>query len=175
MGNRTNRRGASQAAPKRPIIPSQPDLRFEHGPEHPFLAVRDLILRHVGAAKAITIEGIAQELWPVDWNYVRQNKNMPEYPHRADLQRQIKEIVRRLRRKDKRIGSSRDSAGGYYLISNSDELVSTLKPYFDQALSMLETVHEMTGMDLFLPELRGKRAQLANQKLAAAEGAKAGN
>jgi CelD/BcsL family acetyltransferase involved in cellulose biosynthesis len=146
----------------------QPDLRFQHGPENPFLAVKELIAKHVGAAKAVSIERIAQELWPVEWNYTHLDKNMPEYPHRAEIQRLVKKIVQQLRRKDKRMGSARagkNGPPGYYRISTDQELVDTLKPFFRQALTMLRTVHEMTGMDLFIPELTGKLRELANQKL----------
>ena len=74
----------------------------------------------------------------------------------------------RLKRQDRRFGASRgsrDFPAGYYIISSDREMARSLLPYFDQALSMLDTVAKMTKLDLFIPELRAKRAQIAYQKL----------
>jgi hypothetical protein len=144
-----------------PIKVLKPDLRFNFGPKNPVLAVRQLIERHVGAENAITIEGIGLELWPNEWWFVHaESKGFPVYPYRVKIQRDVKEIVRGLRRQSVRIGSSRGSGNappGYYLISTPEEQASTLGPLFNQALDQLETCAAMTGRDMFVAELRAER------------------
>jgi hypothetical protein len=148
-----------------PIKVLKPDLRFDLGPRNPLLAVRELIARHVGAANAITVQQIAEKLWHHQWWFSRQDPtNRAEYPHREEVQRRVKGLVSRLKRKEKNIGvcrGHRNDPPGYYLIANEDERRKSLLPYYDQAVSMLRTVHEQTGVDLFVPELMAKRRQLA--------------
>jgi len=135
----------------------KPGLRFDLGPEHPEVAIQRLIAEHVGAAQAVTIEAIAVALWPSEWWFVgRESHGMPEYPHRAKLQRVIKKWVRSLRRKGIKIAPCRGKPPGYYMISNAKELSAAVRPLLRQALDELKTIEALTGKGYYSRELAGQ-------------------
>ena len=137
------------------------DNRFDFGPEHPDLEIAKIILARQGADLALTIEQIAQEIWPSEWWLVRgESHGFPAYPYRAKIIRAIKAAVRRLRRAGEKIGSSRGSRNrpsGYYAIANADELADTVRPMLRQAVDMLRTVEKLTGHGYYSHELAGQQ------------------
>lgn len=143
----------------------QPDLRFDGDPEHPADEVRKLLERHAGAANAITIEMIAEDVFHTKWFMVLERRGFAHYPYRARIQREIKEIVQGLRGQGYPIGSSRGkgASGGYYWITSPAEQESTLRPFFDQAVSMLTTCAKMTGLDMGVANLLPMRRLLGSR------------
>jgi hypothetical protein len=140
--------------------------RFDFSPQgDPLLLIEGVIAKRRGEALAISIEGIAMELWAYEWSCcVSEKKGFPVYPHRANLQRLIKQAVRALRRKGKKIGSSRGSKHappGYYMITTSAELAKTVAPLVRQAIDELGTVEALTGKNFYTAELAGQQRLFA--------------
>ena len=149
----------------------KPDLRFDFGPLKPEEAILALILKdHVGAAKAITIEGIAEALWPTGWWFARLDGRLrSEYPYREKLQRKIKAVVAKLKRKHAPFlgvcRSAEDYPPGYYWCQTDTEIVDSLMPYAAQGVSMIENVAKITKQDWLVPELRDRLKTLKGLKL----------
>jgi len=137
----------------------QPDLRFKFSPEQPQAEVARVIGLHPGAERAITIEGIAQELWYMEWLVMHNDSTgHPLYPYRKKIQRAVKQCVRNLRRQGMKIASDRGSRGnpGYYMITNSKELAATVRPMLRQAVDELRTIEALTGKGYYSAELAGQ-------------------
>jgi hypothetical protein len=134
-----------------------PDLRFDFAPEHPELEISRIILQHQGAESPITIEAIAQQLWPREWWFVRgESHGFPIYPYRAKIQRAIKAAVRKLRRAGRKIGSARGKQAGYYMITSTSDLARTVRPLLEQAIDELRTIEALTGKGHYVAELEGQ-------------------
>src|ERR1017187_6404832 len=101
-----------------------PGLRFDFSPRNPALAIAEVILKHQGAASAITIEGIAQELWSDEWWFIKNDSTgHPVYPYRAAIQRMVKHCVAQLALAgDQMIVSSRGGTPGYFVATSKDEI-----------------------------------------------------
>jgi hypothetical protein len=148
--------GNRQPATDKPL---PPDLRYEFLLVHPEFAIRDVILLHEGAAQAITIEGIALDIWRTQWGFVRaDSKGFPIYPYRKKIQRVVKACVRHLRRMGLKIASGRGANAGYYMIQTADELAKTVRPMLNQAIDELKTIEALTGRGYYSAELEGQMA-----------------
>jgi len=113
-----------------------------------------LISTRRGAAQAITIEEIAQLIWPNDWS---QSEG-----ERASIARGIKASVRRLRRAGFKIGSSRQEPPGFFMITNPQELAATVRPLLNQAIDQLRTIEALTGKQYYVRELAGQMRLFGN-------------
>ena len=137
--------------------PLGPGLRFDFSLEHSEQEVGRIIGAHQGAAMAISIESIAQELWPTEWWLISNDPTgHPTYPRRKSIQREIKQCVRNLRRAGIKIASNRGANFGYYMITNARELADTVAPMLRQAVDELRTIEALTGKGYYAAELAGQ-------------------
>jgi len=145
-------------------IPSLgPGQRFKLGPDDPVTAIAKLVLAHQGADQAITIEGIAQELWPVEWGYIEDDSTgHPTYPHRARLQRNIKQYIADLvNLGDKMIVSNRGSRNpGYYVPTTQKEIDAAERTFVRQAVAMINRARKLTGKPAY-KEMAGQLTLMA--------------
>ena len=144
-----------------------PGPRFDLGPEHPAQAIADLILKHQGADQAITIEAIAQTLWPLEWGEIKDDSTgHPTYPHRARLQRNIKGHVADLvNLSDKMIVSNRGAKNpGYYVPVRKEEINAAERTYVRQAVAMINRARKLTGKSAY-KEMAGQLTLEAGMKL----------
>jgi len=102
--------------------------------------VAELIERHVGEAEAIPIRALGPEL----------------FRDGAAHDREVKALVRDLRRLGLKIGSKRTEPYGYYMISTARELASTVAPLLRQAIDELRTIEALTGRGYYTRELEGQ-------------------
>ena len=125
-----------------------PGLRFDLGPEKPEAAIAELVLKHQGANQAITIEGIAQELWPLEWGHIENDSTgHPIYPLRNRIQRAIKQHVSDLvNYRDQMIVSSRGSKNpGYFVPVSKEEIDAAERTFVRQAVAMINRARKLTG------------------------------
>ena len=135
-----------------PIRSYGPGLRFDLGPENPELAIAELVLKHQGADQAITIEGIAKELWRHEWGYIEDDSTgHPTYPYRSKLQREIKGCIADLvNLADKMIVSNRGRRNpGYYVPVRKEEIDAAERTFVRQAVAMINRARKLTGKSAY--------------------------
>jgi hypothetical protein len=140
----------SAGLPKSKIVPATdgsaiksfgPGPRFNLGPSDPQLAIAKLILNHhQGADAAITIKGIAEELWPTEWWFIKNDSTgHPTYPLRAKRQRDIKGWISDLVTVSKEmiVSNRGHKTPGYYVPVTQEEIDAAALTFLRQALKMI--------------------------------------
>jgi hypothetical protein len=136
---------------KRPdpsLQPPAPGLRYNLGPGDPEMAIAEIVMQRKGADQAITIEGIANLLWPNAWWFISNDSTgHPRYPHRAKIQRNVKGCISHLvRTGDRMIVSNRGASNpGYYVPVRREEVDRAVRTFVRQAVQMLSRAHKLTG------------------------------
>jgi hypothetical protein len=112
------------------------------------MAIAEIVMQRQGADQAITIEGIANLLWPCEWWFISNDSTgHPRYPHRANIQRNVKGCIKHLVLTGGRlIVSDRGSRNpGYYVPVRREEIDRAVKTFVRQAVQMLSRAHKLTG------------------------------
>ena len=124
----------------------RPDVPNNFPPLHRHLI--EILARHLGHDRAVAIRNLGPQLYG-DGD-----------PH----DREIKALVRELRRAGLKIGSKRTEPAGYFMITNARELAATIAPLLRQAIDELRTIEALTGRGYYARELEGQMRLLGERR-----------